>query len=44
MKDELDGKIMKEFVKLIAKSYSYLMDEGSEFCILNLYIKFCILK
>ena len=30
MKDELGGKIMKKFVELRAKSYSYLIDEGSE--------------
>ena len=29
-KDELDGKIMKEFTGLTAKTYSYLMDNGSE--------------
>ena len=30
MKDELDGKIMKEFVGLRAKTYSYLTNGGSE--------------
>ena len=30
MKDELDRKIMKEFVGLTAKTYSYLIDDGSE--------------
>ena len=29
-KDELDGKIMKEFVALRAKAYAYLMEDGSE--------------
>ena len=28
--DDLGGKIMKEFVALRAKSYSYLMDDDSE--------------
>ena len=30
MKDELDGKIMMKFVWLRAKSYSYLIDDGSK--------------
>ena len=30
MKDELGGQIMKEFVRLIAKSYSYLKDSNDE--------------
>ena len=30
MKDELDGKITKEFVRLSAKTYSYLIDDSSE--------------
>ena len=30
MEDELDGKIMIKFVRLRAKTYSYLTDDGSE--------------
>ena len=29
-KDELGGKIMKEFCSLRAKTYSYLMDDNRE--------------
>ena len=29
MKDELDGKMIKELVGLSAKIYSYLIDDGS---------------
>ena len=29
MKDELGGKIIKKFVRLRAKTYSYLIDDGS---------------
>ena len=30
MKDELGGKIMMQFVRLRAKTYSYLIGDGSE--------------
>ena len=30
MKDELGGNIMRTFVGLRAKTYSYLIDDGSE--------------
>ena len=30
MKDELGGKVMKAFVGLRAKTYSYVIDDGSE--------------
>ena len=30
LKDELGGKIVKEFTGLRAKTYSYLIDDGSE--------------
>ena len=30
MKDELGGKVMRKFVGLWAKTYSYLRDDGSE--------------
>ena len=30
MTNEWGGKIMKKFIRLIAKTYSYLIDDGSE--------------
>ena len=30
MKDDLGGKITKKFAGLTAKTYSYLIDDGSE--------------
>ena len=30
MKDKLGGKIMTKYVELIAKTYSYLIDDGNE--------------
>ena len=30
MKDELSGRIMTKFVRIRAKPYSYLIDDGSE--------------
>ena len=30
MKDDIGGKIMKEIFRLTAKTYSYLMADGSE--------------
>ena len=32
MKDELGGQIMKEFVELRAKTYSYLKDNNNDVC------------
>ena len=47
MKDNLGGKIMKEFVRLRAKTYSYLTDnnenkksEGTEKCVIKIKLKF----
>ena len=31
MKDELVGKVMTEFARLITKTYSCLIDDGSEY-------------
>ena len=30
MKDELGGKVITKFARLSAKTYSYLIDDGSE--------------
>ena len=30
MRDELGGKIMTNFARLIAKTYSYLIDDGNQ--------------
>ena len=30
MKDELGGKLLTKFVRLRAKTYSYVMEDGSE--------------
>ena len=30
MKDELGGKIMRKFVEIKAKTYSYLIDDSSD--------------
>ena len=43
IKDELGGKIMTKCVGLIAKTYSYLMDDGSENKIAK-GTKTCIIK
>lgn len=43
MKDELGGKIMKEFIALTHKTYSYLTDNG---CVKNITngTKKCVIK
>ena len=43
MKDELGGKIMKKFVGIRAKTYSYLIDDGSEDK-KGKYTKKCVIK
>ena len=35
MKEKLVGKIKKEFVELRAKSYSYLIDDSSDYKIIK---------
>ena len=48
MKEELGGKIMREFVALRPKTYYYLMDDGSEYkkakgtkkCVIKRILKF----
>ena len=44
MKDKLGGQIMKKFVRLRAKTYSYLKDnnndEGTKKCVIERNLKF----
>ena len=48
LKNELDGKVMREFIGLRAKTYSYLIDGGSKdkiakgtkICFIKILLKF----
>ena len=52
MKDELGGKIMKEFVAVSPKTYSYLMNDGkndkkakgTKKCVIKKYLNLMIIK
>ena len=49
-KDELEGKILKEFCALRAKAYAYLMDDdsvkkkakGTKKCVIKCVINLCL--